>query len=54
MGILQLMSKKPTSSSVGGMGSAMFFEGLESDTTSDDLVEDDKLRDSRSNGPVFY
>ena len=48
------MSKKPTSSSVAGIGSAMFFTGLESDTTSDDLVEDDKLRDSRSNSPILY
>lgn len=52
--ILQLMSIKPTFNSVVGSGSAMFSTGLESDTTSDDLVEEDKLRDSRSNGPVFH
>ncbi len=48
------MSRKPTSSSVVGIGSAMFFTGLESDTTLVKLVEGKKLRDSRSNGPVFY
>ena len=48
------MSKKPTFSSSVGRGSAMFCTRLGSDTTLNDLVEDDKLRDSRSNGPVFY
>ena len=52
--ILQLMSMKPTSSSIVGIGSAMVSIRLESDTTLDDLVEDDKLCNSRSNGPVSY
>ena len=48
------MSEKPTFSSVAGIESATFCTGLESDTTLNDLVEDDKLRDSRPNGPVYY
>ena len=48
------MSKKPTFSSVAGMESAIFAQDWSQITTLNDLVEDDKLRDSRSNGPVFY